>query len=89
MAKSFHSSAVNVDPRSEVMCSGTLNLAFHEQSGALAHDAEVASSIGVASGQRVDRSSEEIALSVRYREWSDDNVNVSKPARWLREGIDG
>ena len=47
---------MNQEPRSDVMCSGTPNLETHEERKAAAQEVDVTSTMGTASGQRVERS---------------------------------
>ena len=63
-AKLFHSSEVNVVPLSEVMSSGTPNRATQLFRKACAHELDVASERGIASGHLVARS---IAVNI-YRQ---------------------
>ena len=47
---------MNEEPRSEVMCSGMPNLETQAERKAAAHEEDIASTMGTASGQRVERS---------------------------------
>ena len=47
---------MNEEPRSEVMCLGTPNPETHAERKAAAHEDDVASTMGTASGQRVEQS---------------------------------
>ena len=51
-----HSRNVNEEPRSDVICSGTSNLEIQVEGKAAAQEEDVASCMGTASGQRVERS---------------------------------